>query len=106
MKINGRDIVLTKKEIVYQRDIYQNVYFFKDITYIKSLEQTISGQLNSKGFVAKYTLGDFVYSSQAMEKCLESARIFSNTEKTILILGQSGTGKELLAQSIHNMSER
>lgn len=106
VKINGRDILLTRNKIVYQRDIYQNIYFFKDMTYIKSLEETVSGRMNAQGFVAKYTVDDIVYQSPAMEKCLRLAKIFANTEKTILITGQSGTGKELLAQSVHNLSER
>ena len=106
VKINGRDILLTQNKIVYQRDIYQNIYFFKDMTYIKSLEETVSGRMNTQGFVAKYTVDDIVYQSTAMEKCLRLAKIYANTEKTILITGQSGTGKELLAQSVHNLSER
>lgn len=106
VKINGRDILLTRNKIFYQRDIYQNVCFLKDMTYVKSLEETISGRMSAQGFVAKYTVNDFVYRSSAMEKCLKQARIFANTEQTILITGKSGTGKELLAQSVHNLSER
>lgn len=106
VKINGRDILLTQNKIVYQRDSYQNIYFFKDMTYIRSLEATVSGRMSAQGFVAKYTVDDVIYQSPAMEKCLKLARIFANTEKTILITGRSGTGKELLAQSVHNLSER
>lgn len=105
-KINGRDIVLSKNRIIYQKNIYQNIYFFRDITYVKELEETISGQLRAKGFVTKYSIKDIIYKSNKMEKCLESVKIFSKTNKTILIVGQSGTGKELLAQSIHNLSDR
>ena len=105
-RINDRDIVLSKNKIIYQKNIYQNIYFFKDITYVKELEQTISGQLKAKGFVTKYSIDNIVYKSKKMEKCLESVKIFSKTNKTILIVGQSGTGKELLAQSIHNLSDR
>lgn len=106
VKINKRDIAIKKNRVVYERDIYQDLYFFDDVTYLKSLEQTISKEIKSSGFAAKYQLGDIIYHSKAMGKCIESAKIFAQTEKTILILGESGTGKELLAQSIHNLSER
>lgn len=106
IKLHGRDILLTQNRIIYQQDIYQDIYFFEDMTYVKSLEETVSNRMKVQGFVAKYTVDDLIYRSQAMEKCIRTARIFANTEKTILITGQSGTGKELLAQSIHNLSER
>lgn len=106
LKINGRDIVISKNRIAYEKGIYQELYFFKDVTYIKALEQTVSGQIKSRGFMAKYHLEDIIYHSKTMEKCIESVKIFAATKKTILILGESGTGKELIAQSIHNLSER
>lgn len=106
LKINGRDIVISKNRISYEKGIYQELYFFKDVTYIRSLEQTVTGQIKSRGFVARYHIEDIIYHSRAMEKCIESAKVFAGTGKTILILGESGTGKELFAQSIHNLSER
>ena len=106
IKFQNMDIVIKKNKVVYEKDIYQNVYFFENVTYLKSLEQTISEKIKLSGFVAKYNLDDIVHVSKAMNKCIEKARIFAETEKTILILGESGTGKELLAQSIHNLSKR
>ncbi len=41
-----------------------------------------------------------------MEKCLELASVAARTELPILILGESGTGKTLLARAIHNSSGR
>lgn len=100
------DIVIKKNKVIYEKDIYQNVYFFENVTYLKSLEQTVSEKIKFSGFVAKYKLDDIIHVSKAMNKCIEKAKIFAETEKTILILGESGTGKELLAQSIHNLSKR
>jgi len=41
-----------------------------------------------------------------MQRVIEYAKIVANSPSTILIDGESGTGKELLAQSIHNYSNR
>jgi transcriptional regulator with PAS, ATPase and Fis domain len=41
-----------------------------------------------------------------MEECIELARRIAGSDFTVLITGESGTGKELLAQSIHNASDR
>ncbi|SMB98954.1 regulatory protein, Fis family [Thermanaeromonas toyohensis ToBE] len=56
--------------------------------------------------VARFSFEDIVYSSQIMEQVIERARIFAATDSPILITGETGTGKELLAHSIHLASSR
>jgi two-component system response regulator HydG len=52
------------------------------------------------------TLDDFWSSDAAMQACLERARLAARTDLPILILGESGTGKTILARAIHNSSSR
>jgi two-component system response regulator HydG len=52
------------------------------------------------------TLDDYHGLDAAMQKCLEQARLAARTDLPILILGESGTGKTLLARAIHNTSPR
>jgi two-component system response regulator HydG len=52
------------------------------------------------------TLDDFWSSDEAMQTCLERARMAARTDLPILILGESGTGKTILARAIHNSSTR
>lgn len=47
-----------------------------------------------------------VYRSTQMESILETVRTIAPTDITILITGESGTGKEVLAQTIHECSDR
>lgn len=44
--------------------------------------------------------------SRGMRKCLEKARLVAPHDMDVLILGEPGTGKNLLAQAIHNASPR
>jgi two-component system response regulator HydG len=52
------------------------------------------------------TLDDFRSDDAAMQVCLERARVAAKTDLPILILGESGTGKTILARAIHNSSAR
>ncbi len=52
------------------------------------------------------TLDDFWSSDAGMQACLDRARLAARTDLPILILGESGTGKTILARAIHNSSSR
>jgi DNA-binding NtrC family response regulator len=50
--------------------------------------------------------GRLIGSSQALEKTLKQARAVADTSATVLIVGENGTGKEMLARAIHEESQR
>src|SRR5262245_7170925 len=52
------------------------------------------------------TLQDFHTEDAVMAACLKRAEVAAATELPVLILGESGTGKTLLASAIHNSSSR
>lgn len=41
-----------------------------------------------------------------MEKIKEKVKKIAKNDSTVLIYGKTGTGKEIIAQSIHNLSDR
>jgi len=63
-------------------------------------------QPNSTSDPTSATLDDFHSADPPMMRCLELARVAAETELPILILGESGAGKTLLARAIHNSSTR
>lgn len=54
----------------------------------------------------RYSLGDFVGASPAALEVKRRARLAAGREMPVLLLGETGTGKEVLAQAIHTVSAR
>ncbi len=73
---------------------------------IQQIESQIRKKLSEKGLIAKYTFEDVIHQSQIMNKTVAIANKYARVSSNILIEGETGTGKELMAQSIHNASER
>ncbi|MGL4791469.1 MAG: sigma-54 interaction domain-containing protein, partial [Anaerotignaceae bacterium] len=78
----------------------------QDVKKLQNHEKKIRTQLLGDGFVAKYTFDNIVHISAEMQKTISIAKKFSAYNSSVLIQGSSGVGKELFAQSIHNVSER
>jgi DNA-binding NtrC family response regulator len=55
---------------------------------------------------SEYGFEDIVGESNALHKVLEQVAIVAPTDSTVMILGETGTGKELIARAIHNLSNR
>ena len=65
-----------------------------------------SPESDARREASAFTLDDFRSDDAAMRKCLDLARLAARTDLPILIVGESGTGKTLLARAIHNSSRR
>jgi formate hydrogenlyase transcriptional activator len=61
------------------------------------LEPEISSEYSFEGIVGQ---------SSALRKVLEQVAIVAPTDSTVLLHGETGTGKELIARAIHNLSTR
>lgn len=79
---------------------------FEDVTKIQQLENTIRKKLYAGGFVAKHNFDDILTVNQGMRSIVSIAKVYAQSDSSIMLEGESGTGKELFAQSIHNGSKR
>ncbi|MGE5213176.1 MAG: sigma-54 interaction domain-containing protein [Nitrospirota bacterium] len=55
---------------------------------------------------SKLRLEDLTTSNDAMARCLQLAGLAARSDVPVVLLGETGTGKTLLAQAIHNSSKR
>lgn len=73
---------------------------------IQDSDSKLRREMKQKGFTAQYTFHDILVKDPQMQQRLILANKYAKTDANVLILGETGTGKELFAQSIHNASAR
>ena len=73
---------------------------------INQMDISIRKKHYARGHIAKKCFEDIIGHSVAIKAVKTRAKLYAQSEETILILGETGTGKEIFAQSIHNFSKR
>jgi PAS domain S-box-containing protein len=70
---------------------------FRDLSTLEQLRREI---------LSRYTFEDIIGKSEAFQKIFAILPDVATSESTVLLEGPSGSGKELLARAIHNLSRR
>ncbi len=101
---NGRKIGLM------EYDMAQNSELLYDLSdqYNRFLDHELNKmqrRLNRMGGT-KYTINDLIGSSPAMSALKQKIISTARTSSTVIITGETGTGKELVAHAVHNLSSR
>lgn len=78
-------------------DIIGGVETFRDHSLVEQLRKELS---------TKFKVEDIVSNSDAMKSIFNILPQVSDSDSSVLVEGETGTGKELLARAIHNMSHR
>jgi transcriptional regulator with PAS, ATPase and Fis domain len=76
------------------------------VMILRSIERVQKLVNRMIGTRARLTFANVVGESAALQEALRFARLASNSISTVLLHGETGTGKEIFAQSIHNNSAR
>lgn len=105
-QIQKQDIIVSRKSITNHGQPTGGVLTLQIATKVKELEGKLRLQLKAKGHQAQYSFENIISKSKIMVKTLEIAKKMANNNLNILIQGETGTGKELFAHSIHNASPR
>ena len=100
--VQGKHLVLDYLPIETDGEKIGTLIVGRSISKLQQAERKIRNELYLKGHVARYVFADILGEDENFLKVIHRAKSFSSSTSTILILGETGTGKEMFAQSIHN----
>jgi PAS domain S-box-containing protein len=106
LNINDEQIVCNKVPICVNNKVVGAIINFQDVTKLQQMEAKVRRRLFDTGHVATHRFNDIIGSSKQLLKSISLAKNFARTDSAILIQGETGTGKEVFAQGIHNGSDR
>ncbi|NLY44970.1 MAG: sigma 54-interacting transcriptional regulator [Tissierella sp.] len=106
MDVNGTLVSTNRIPIIVENQVKGVVATFQDIKIIQENENRIRRRLSDKGLIAKYSFHDIKGESKSLKNTVQIAKSYAKSDSTILIQGETGTGKELFAQSVHKASKR
>lgn len=106
VKIHGEQFVVTTLPISVHSGLQGAVAFISNIDDIHNMASQLRKSQRTAGFVAHFRLEDMRGGSPVMLRLKRMARLYAPHDVAILIHGETGSGKELLAQSLHNASPR
>lgn len=76
------------------------------VSQVQEMEGNIRHSLLQKGHVARYSFERCLGGHKLFMRMLDRAKMYSQAHASVLLYGETGTGKEIVAQSIHNEGPR
>lgn len=105
-EIGDAKVIANRVPILVDHKVEGVVTTFQQIERLQKLENKVRRILAAKGFVAKYRFEDIIGNCSAIKSVKQLARDYAGVDSTVLIHGQTGSGKEMFAHAIHNASQR
>ena len=99
-EINNTTIVTNRIPILVDGKTVGAVATFQNVTKLQQLEQQVRRKLFRRGLMAKWTFGDIIGKGPAMTRTIKRALKYAEVDNTILLLAETGSGKEMFAQSL------
>lgn len=108
--VNSTIPLFWKDEVVGALEIAKNITYLKRLSdKLIDLQQELkiaNKKGNNGNKIKYYTFKDIIGSNKKMTQAIEIAKSAASSPSSVLIYGETGTGKELFAQSIHNGGNR
>ncbi len=104
-RINDLLYIFNYSPVLLENNVVGCISTFQEASKIMRSENEVRRSL-TKGLVSKYTIDDLIWSCSSMGKIIDTIKKFAPTDCTVLITGETGTGKEIIAHGIHNLSKR
>jgi propionate catabolism operon transcriptional regulator len=104
--VNRVQFVVNTLPVSINSQLRGAVAMFRDTASIQNISNLIHEELRLRGLATSHTVKDIKGASPAMDKLLTKIGKFAQTSSSILIDGETGSGKELVAHAVHNLSPR
>lgn len=105
-KVNGKKLIISKIPIRVKNETVNAVAILRDVDDIQKMDEKIRQEIAATGYFAKYTFKDVLGNSENTREVIRIGKEYAKVNSTILIEGETGTGKEIITQAIHNHSNR
>lgn len=99
-------LVLNKVPIIVKGDTVGAVVTLQESGQIEEVQRRLKQESSAKGHIAIVKFTDMVGKSQVLTAVIKEAVSFSKADSPVLLEGETGVGKEMFAQAIHNESPR
>ncbi len=104
--LGGRQVVINTAPIIVKEQTVGAIATFQPVLSIQELEGKIRQKIYHRGHSAKLNFADILGESEAIKRAITVAKEYCKVDSNVLIVGETGSGKEMFAQSIHNASDR
>jgi transcriptional regulator with PAS, ATPase and Fis domain len=104
-QIQGSSYIFSHLPVMLDDEAIGAVLAFCDTRHVMRTENVVRRSLAS-GFVARYDLNELIHASPVMGERIRLGQQYAKTDSTILLTGETGTGKEIFAHGIHRLSRR
>ncbi len=105
-KLGTSCVVMSRVPVSVGGQVVGAVATFVDVSRIQRMEENVRKHLSARGMTAKFTFDDIIGVSARLKSTVEIARRYGEVDAAVLIAGETGVGKEMFAQAIHNTSPR
>ncbi len=106
LEIQGNQMVVNRVPIIVDGKFQAGIITLQEVSQIQKIETRIRREAHQKGLVASYDFSQMLGKSPAFLASKRLALSYANVSSSVMIVGETGTGKELFAQSIHRASQR
>ncbi len=105
VSINGNSVLARIIPLEFNNKKRGDVITFQEVSSIQAFERKIRFSSYQKGLYAKRSFADIIARSAVMNQLIAKAKNYATYKSNLLIYGETGTGKEVIAQSVHNHSK-
>lgn len=106
IRLFGTDISLAVVPVVRKENCIGAFAMLQKFNEQESRQNALRRQMMQKGHYARHTLDDVIGISTAITETKNILRKMAATDSPVLLMGETGTGKELMAHALHQASRR